>query len=407
MTECLPSPAAERATAGVAAPSGRSAFWPERIATLLAFAALGMSIGSWAAAIPAVKSALQLSAAGLSLVLLTIAVSAFLATVFMGLLSRRFSSGPATAVTAVAMVGAFALPGLVTSLPQMLACGVAMGVAIGGIEIACNGHASDIERRWGAAIMSSFHAAFSVGGLAGAALAGAAVWWGGGLRGQLWVPLGVAACLVMVAIPLLGPGIRKQPEAAQRLGRPSLSLLLLGVVGLTAYLIEGAVTDWSAVYLETVVGASPWLASAGYAAFATAMTFGRLTGDAAVRRLGARRVLVLGGALALAGFALAVLVPAPWPAIAGFALVGIGAANVVPVTYSAAARAADTPAAGIAFVSSVGFAGFLGGPPLIGALATALGLKAGFAVMMPLALVTPAAAMRIAVFGQPRRRSLT
>lgn len=392
---------------GVAAPGGRTASWAERAATLMVFMAIGVSIGAWAAAIPAVKSTLQLSAAGLSLVLLTLALSAFVATVSMGLLSRSFSSGPATAVTAVAMVVAFALPGFATRLPEMLACGVAIGIAVGGIEVACNGHASDIERRWGASIMSSFHAAFSVGGLAGAAMGGAAAWAGGGLSGQLWVPLGVAACLAILAIPMLGAGIRKESAPARRLRRPSFSLVLLGVIGMMAYLIEGAVTDWSAVYLETVIGATPWLASAGYAAFATTMTVGRLTGDVVVGRLGPRRVLIVGGVLVLFGFALVVLVAAPWPAVAGFALAGLGAANVVPIIYSAAARAAETPAAGIAFVSSVGFAGFLGGPPLIGALATALGLKAGLAAMIPAALIIGLAASRITVLAHPRRRSLT
>lgn len=392
---------------GTAAPTGRTASWAERAATFVTFLALGLSIGAWAAAIPAVKSALQLSAAGLSLVLLTIATSAFVATLCMGLLSRHFASGPATAAAVVATVASFALPGIVTSLPQLLISAVAIGLAVGSMEVACNGHASDVERRWGSAIMSSFHAAFSIGGLAGAALAGAAAWAGGGRAGQLWLPLAVAGALAVLAIPALGSGIRNKPTSAKRLTRPSLSLILLGVVGLTAYLLEGAVTDWSAVYLETVTGASPWLASAGYAAFATSMTVGRLTGDAVVGRFGARRVLMAGGMVVLAGFLLAVLVPTPWSATAGFALVGVGAANVIPITFSAAARAADTPAGGIAFVSSVAFAGFLGGPPLIGALATGLGLKAGIAAMIPTALMVPVAASRIAVLGQPRRRSLT
>lgn len=391
----------------MAAPAGRTATWAERAATFLVFMALGTSVGAWAAAIPAIKDALQLSAAGLSLVLFTIPIAALAATVSMGLLARHFSSGPATAVSVVALVGAFALPGLARTLPEMLACGIVIGLAVGSIEIASNGHASDVERRWGSALMSSFHAAFSIGGLAGAALSGAVVWAGGGLRGQLWVPLGMAAVLAAIAIPMLGPGFRKTSAPAKPLGRPSAALVWLGVVGLMGYLMEGAVTDWSAVYLDTVTGAAPWLASAGYAAFATSMTVGRLSGDAVVGRLGPKRVLVMGALLALGGFVLAVVASAPWPAIVGFALVGLGAANVVPIIVSAAARASDTPAAGIAFVSSLGFAGFLGGPPLIGALATALGLKAGIAALIPAALVVLVAAPRIPLLGQLRRRSLT
>lgn len=392
----------------VVASTGRTALWGERMSTLLVFTALGLAMGAWAVAVPAVKNTLHLTAAELSLVLLTIAVAALLATVAVGLLARHFASGPATAVAVVATVGTFALPGFVSTLPQMLVCGFALGLAAGSLEIAVNGHASDVERRWGSAIMSSFHAGFSIGGLAGASLAGFVAWTGGGLQGQLWVPLGVAAVLTIVAIPLLGPGIRKEPASSRAgLRRPSLALLLLGVVGLTSYLIEGSVTDWSAVYLETVTGAEPWLAGAGYAAFASSMAVGRLTGDAVVRRLGPARVLGFGGVLAVAGFGLVVLCPTPWLAAAGFALVGIGAANIVPIIYSAAARTSESPAAGIAFVSSLSFAGFLGGPPLIGALATWFGLKAGIAAMIPAALIVPLAAPRIASLGQPRRRSLT
>lgn len=397
-----------RARVSVAASPGRTAPWGERLSTLLVFTALGLAIGAWAAAVPAINNALRLTAAELSLVLLTIPIAGLLATAGMGLLARRLSSGPATAVGLAATVGTFALPGLVSTLPQMLACGLAIGLAAGSLEIACNGHASDVERRWGSPIMSSFHAGFSIGGLVGASLAGLVAWTGGGLRGQLWTPLGLAAVLAIVAIPQLGPGIRKEAPSARAMPRrPSFSLLLLGVVGLTCSMVEGAVTDWSAVYLETVTGAEPWLATAGYAAFGSSMTVGRLTGDAVVRRLGPARVLRLGGLLAAAGFSLAVAVPSPWPAVAGFALVGIGAANIVPIAYSAASRASEMPAAGIAFVSSLSFAGFLGGPPLIGALATWLGLRTGIAVMMPAALIVCFAAPHIASLGQPRRRSLT
>ncbi len=210
--------------------------------------------------------------------------------------------------------------------------------------------------------MSSFHAAFSLGGLVGAALGGALAGAGCGSGGQLWIPLGLAGLLNVLALPFIGRGStpqtkrrRRRPASGRWLRRGGVgrTLLLLGLVASFCFVIEGAMADWSAIFLTSVSGSSVAMAATGYAAFAVAMAAGRFAGDWIVARFGASQVLVWGGGLAAGGLALAVTFPAPLVVAIGFAAVGVGLSNVVPVLFSVAARAGSTPAAGIAPVASL------------------------------------------------------
>ena len=373
--------------------TARDATWRERAATWAMFLALGVEVGAWAAALPALKAGLDLSDRDLSLALLAISVGAVLSGTAAGLAVPRFGTGRGTAAGAVAVILAYGLPALAGSLPQLVACAFAMGLAGGVLEIAVNGHASDVERRWGGPLMSSFHGAFSLGGLFGAGVGGLLAPLG--VAGQLCLPLAGGGLLVLLAIPALGPGARTVRLGGGRLAWPERALLGLCAVVLFCFMIEGAMADWSAVYLATVTGAAAGPAAAGYAAFSVAMTLGRTFGDGAVRRLGPRRIVLWGGALAFAGLGLAVAVPSTGPATLGFALVGVGAANIVPVVFSAAARFGSSPSAGVAVVTTVGYAGFLGGPPLIGAVATAAGLRVGLAVLLLAAVLVAAGSRQV------------
>lgn len=387
--------------------AGRDASWRERAATLAVFMALGLSVGTWAAAMPALKAAFALDAAGLSLMLLALSIASVMATVTMGFVVPRIGTAPATVLAAIAMVASVGLPGLAQTYGQLLASGAVIGFAAGSLEVAVNGHASGIEHRWGSSIMSSFHAAFSIGGLVGAVLGGVVSWAGAGLQGQLWLPLLGGAALVIAARPALGPGVKNEPGPPAPFALPGRALLFLSIVAMLSYLLEGALADWSAVYLTSVAGAAPWIAASGYAAFSVTMAISRLTGDGIVNRLGPQRVVAFGGLLAAGGLSLAVLVPSPVPVAIGFALVGIGAANSVPVVFSQAGRMAATPAAGIATVSTCGFAGFVGGPPAIGALATWAGLRVGFGALILATLLIAVAAIGIRADQPTARRSRT
>lgn len=365
--------------------TARDATWRERAATWVMFLALGTGVGAWAAVLPALRVELDLSDRDLSVVLLAMSTFAVLSSVAAGLVVPRFGTGRATAASAVAVLLAYGLPALAGSLAQLMACAAAMGLATGILEIAVNGHASDVERRWGVPLMSSFHGAFSMGGLFGAGLGGLLA--SLGVAGQLCLPLAAAGAVVLLAIPALGSGSRAARAAGAGLAWPERTMLGLCVVVLFCFMIEGAMADWSAVYLATVAGAAAGASAAGYAAFSIAMVLGRVFGDGLVRRFGPRRMVFWGGALAFVGLGLAVAVPSPVPASIGFALVGIGAANIVPVVVSAAARLGSSPSAGVAMVTTLGYAGFLGGPPLIGAIATAAGLRVGLAALLVAALL--------------------
>jgi len=164
--------------------------------------------------------------------------------------------------------------------------------------------------------------------------------------------------------------------------RPSGALLALGILALLGLMAEGAMADWSAVYLHDTLGSSPAVAAIGFAAFSLAMAAGRLSGDALVGRLGPPRVLRGSSAMAACGLALALLVGRPAIAIMGCALVGVGVANIIPILFSAAARVPGVPPGrALAAVAATGYLGFLAGPPLIGVVAEAAGLAAGLALV--------------------------
>jgi MFS family permease len=163
---------------------------------------------------------------------------------------------------------------------------------------------------------------------------------------------------------------------------PERALLPLCAAALLCMLCEGAMGDWSAVYLATVAGATASRAAFGYAAFSAAMVVGRVFGDRVVRGVGRARVVAAGALIAGAGLSLAVAWPVPAAATLGFALVGIGLSNVVPAIYSAAGRRGPTPAAGVAMAATAGYSGFLVGPVAIGATAQSVGLRAAILLLV-------------------------
>lgn len=366
----------------------RRATWSERGSTFTIFLALGISIGAWAAALPGLKFTLDLSDRDLSLALLAVSVGSVVATLAAGALAPRIGTGRSTTGASLALALAMALPAFAGSLWTLVALSLVFGLANGFLDVSMNGHASEVERRWGNAIMSSFHGAFSLGGLTGAVLGGAIAGAGFGPVDQLILPATLVAVLAIGAAVRLGAGSRSKPHETG-LAWPVRAAWGLCAIALFCLMVEGAMADWSAVYLATVVKVSQGAAASGYAAFSIAMTIGRLTGDHIVRRLGARPVVIGGGAIAALGLAASVAFPAFVPATAGFALVGLGLSNIAPTVFSAAGRFGRTPAAGMAMVVSVGYIGFISGPPLIGAIAalTDLRFAIGFLVAVAAGVV--------------------
>ncbi len=374
----------------------RDVRWTERAAIFAVFLELGLFAGGWAAALPAIKARLALSDGEISVALLSFAGGSILSTIATGALASRLGTRRATRIGAVATIVTLFMPGFATSLPGLAAATLSMGVAMGLLDVAMNGHAGALEERWGAPLMSSFHGAFSLGGLAGAAIGGALAAAGVGASGQLCGAALVAAAVGLAALPFLGQGTATPVAGGPILALPGRRLIGLGIVAASCFVVEGAMGDWSAIYLDTVTNSGLALASAGYAGFSIAMAGVRFVGDRAVAGLGARRILVGGGVLAAAGLMLAVLVPVPLAAAFGFALVGLGLGNVAPVAFSAAARLGATPASGVSSVATVGYAGFLLGPPIIGFLSGATDLRWALGSLLLATLIVVAVGYRVA-----------
>jgi MFS family permease len=242
-----------------------------------------------------------------------------------------------------------------------------------------------VERVSERSMMSGFHGLFSVGGIAGAACM--TMFLGTGwspFAATLWIAGGIVVALALAVRNLLPYGTKSQGPA---FAIPHGVVLVIGVLCFVAFLTEGAVLDWSAIFLTSVRGMAAENAGLGYAVFSLAMTAGRLTGDAVVRRTGGANVILFGGGCAALGLAVATLVPMWQSTLFGYALVGIGCANIVPVLYTSAGRQSVMPEyLAIPAITTLGYAGILIGPAAIGFVAHASSLPVAFMILALLQL---------------------
>ncbi|MEW2632896.1 MFS transporter [Streptomyces sp. NPDC048389] len=358
-----------------------------RIALTVFFALDGFLFAGWVVRIPAIKQQTGSSAGELGLALLGVSAGAVVTMTLTGRLCRRFGSHPVTVASAVLLALSMALPPLTHSAAALGLVLLVFGAAYGGINVAMNSAAVDLVSALRRPVMPSFHAAFSLGGMLGAGLGGLVA---GGLSPtvHLLALTGIGLVVTAVTAPVLlrhhVPAARTgdAPAASRRIeGRARRLVLLFGVIALCTAYGEGAMADWSALHLEQDLHAHPGLAAAGYSLFALTMTAGRLSGTVLLERLGQTRTLVLGGATAAAGMLLGALAPSVWAALAGFAVAGLGLANIFPVAVGRAGEIAGP--GGVAAASTLGYGGMLLGPPAIGFLADWFSL--------PVALTTVAA----------------
>jgi len=252
-----------------------------------------------------------------------------------------------------------------------------------------NAHGVAVERRYGRAILASFHAAFSIGGLAGGALGALSAAVGLDVRAQLALVSAASAAIGLTwSRRFLGSDADAMGHTKPVFVRPPRRLLALGALAFACLLIEGASADWSAVYLRDELGTTAAIAAIGFTSFSVTMTLGRIFGDRLVDRFGPEAVVRGGGGVAAIGFGLALLAAAPVPAIVGFACLGAGMAGIVPIVFRASGQLPGmAPGIGLAAVSSTGYLGFLVGPPTIGGLAELIGLPGALVVLVVLAAV--------------------
>lgn len=347
------------------------------------FFVAGASLGGWFPRIPEVQRGLDLSNGELGVALIGPAVGSLLAMPSTGWFIARRGSRWLTTLAALVLCLALPLPTLAPNLPALILALVLLGGANGVLDVAMNVQAVAVEERYRRPIMSAFHAVFSVGTLAGAATAGIVAGWGIGPTTHLVAAGLLLAVVAIAASRRLLPAGTDDAGDGPAFSRPSRALAKLGVVAFCVLVGEGAMADWSAVYLRNTLGTTDAFAAAGYAAFAGAMVVGRFAGDRLTARLGPVRVVRGGGILVVIGLGLGLVVGQPWSALIGFAAVGAGLSCAFPVILSAAGRTPGlATGAAIAAVATVGYTGFLAGPPVIGFAAELAGLRAGLGVVV-------------------------
>jgi MFS family permease len=360
----------------------------------------GLVFGSWAARIPAVRDHVGLSDGELGIALACGAIGSIIALPIAGGRAARIGSRRATRVALALLCAITAVVALAPSLPALCALMLGFGAAMGALDVSMNAHGVAVERSYGRAILASFHAAFSLGGLAGGALGALAAAAGLDVRAHLAIVAAATAAVGMTwSRRFLGSDADAIGHADPVFVRPPRRLLALGALAFACLLIEGASADWSGVYLRDELGTTAAIAALGFTAFSVTMTAGRLVGDRLVDRFGPQTIVRGGGAIAAAGFGLALLASHPAAAIGGFACLGAGMSGVVPIVFRASGHVRGMPAGiGLAAVSSTGYLGFLVGPPTIGGIAELVGLPSALIVLVVLASIVAllAATTRIA-----------
>ncbi len=333
-----------------------------RCAVSTIFFVNGMVLASWVPHIPTVKAQHALSDGQLGIVLLCMAVGSVLALPLAAWLIGRFGSRCMTALAALGFCLALPLPIISPTVGLLAFSLMLLGACNGTLDVFMNSQAVEVERQYQRAIMSSFHGLFSLGGLVGAGL--------------------LAVLAVVSVLRGLVPSPPQQASRGPTFVKPTGILVGLGILAFFGLLTEGAMADWSAVYLHDVLSINSATAAAGFAACSLMMAVGRFGGDRLANRFGPRQLLRACGTLAAAGLGSGLLIGKPIPAILGFGLVGLGISNIIPVLFSAAGRIHGVQAGtALAAVATTGYCGFLAGPPLIGFAAESTSLPVALGIV--------------------------
>ncbi|HEX2181919.1 MAG TPA: MFS transporter [Rubrobacteraceae bacterium] len=357
-----------------------------RLAVLAIFFLSGFGFGNWAVRIPAVQERLGLGEGLLGVALLGMAAGSLVSMPLAGGLISRLGSRRVVGATALAYSVMLPLLAVAPNLALLVTSLTLVGAATGSLDVSMNAQAVAVEKGLGRPIMSSFHAAFSLGGLAGAAAGGAVAAAGIGVAPHL---AGVAAlslaAFVLAYGRMLPAGADRGEDGEPAFARPTRALAGLGVIAFCVLLGEGAMADWSAVYLSGTLGTGPGFAAAGFAAFSATMVAGRLLGDRLIARFGPAALVRAGGIVSAVGLGVSLAVAHPVAALVGFGCAGLGFSIIFPAALSAAGRAESTATGpAIAAVATAGYFGFLVGPPSIGFVAEVIGLGGALFIVVAL-----------------------
>jgi len=365
-----------------------------RWASRTQFFASGFIFATWGVHIPTVKAHYGVTEAELGLAMLAAGVGALLgltqASRWIGRYGARATAGLCGAIYALLLAGLLVMPGYAALLGLLAAFGVVTSV----FDVAINTEAAELELRNGHPLMSGMHGMFSLGGMAGAVTGSAALAAGMAAQSHLTlVAFAMAFAIVLSAQWMLPREATAFAAGNEGLRLPRGALVILGVLAALGLIAEGAIYDWSVLYLKQELGSAQQQAALAYASFSAAMAATRFGGDAMRARFAPAVLLRSSALLAAASMTLVLLTDAPWLALVGFAGVGVGFANVVPILFAASARVPGVePARGIAAVSAAAYLGFMAGPPVIGFLAELSSLTAALYLVVTFAVGLAASA---------------
>lgn len=359
-----------------------------RLAAGSLFFMQGLCFASWASRIPSIQQNLSLTETELGIVLFALPVGSMLALPFSGWLVGRFGSRRVAANALVLYGLLLTLLGFSQSLTQLVLSLALFGMAGNLSNIAINTQAVGVEGLYGRNIMASFHGLWSIAGFTAASIGTVLI--GNGVNPATHfiaiaalILAGVAACYRF----LLQEEAKKE-SGGRLFARPDKPILVLGLIAFCCMICEGAMFDWSGIYFQKAVGAEQHLVGAGYTAFMCTMAGGRFIADWVANKIGFKKSIQYSGLLITTGLGIAVIAPQFVPALIGFLLVGFGVSAVVPLVYSAAGRSGNMSAsAALTAVSSIGFLGFLIGPPVIGVVAGTWSLRISFTIIALMGLL--------------------
>lgn len=360
-----------------------------RIAVSTLFFCAGFCFSSWASRIPGIQQKLQLSEAGLGMALLTLPIGLMVGLPVSGFLVARY--GSRRIVTFAGILYAFLLPflGLATRHWQLVLVLFLFGFAGNLLNISMNTQGVNVESAYGRSIMASFHGVWSVAGFSGAAVGTLMLWLGLSPFVHFCVVAVITGGLIAGSYNRLVPADIHSGTGAPVFARPDGKLLKLGLIAFCCMVCEGTMFDWSGIYFAREVKAPSSLITLGYVAFMTTMAAGRFAGDRMATRIGKQNMIRISGIFIFSGMMLAVALPYLISAAAGFLIIGMGVSSVVPIVYGIAGRS-EKVASGVALaaVSTIGYLGFLFGPPVIGLTAQVSNLRWSFTIIAFLGLGT-------------------
>lgn len=346
---------------------------------------MGFCFASWASRIPDIKTALSLSDAAFGTILFALPVGQFLTMPFSGKLVTHFGSSKVILFVMPAYALCLTNLGLATQGWQLGIALFLFGVFANMCNIAVNTQGIAAEKLYNRPIMSAFHGGWSIAGFTGAIVGLAMINLKVPPYYHFWIVIAIVSVIILMNYPMLVQGKSAPAMASSKkrfFSKPDSTLLQLGVIGFCSMASEGAMFDWSGIYFKDVVKAPSSLVILGYTSFMIMMASGRFVADRLVAQFGRKLILQISGVLISAGLFLSVLLPYLITSTIAFMMVGLGVSSIVPSVYSAAGKHATiAPGIALATVSSVSFLGFLMGPPLIGYISAAAGLRYTFAVI--------------------------